>query len=198
MLSWHLRHLEAFGLVREWDGGTDARERWWQAVAKGIRFDLPAGPEGRAAFEKLQAGFIRQALGEAQSWLVEVSPNLDDTWAARSDGANTRLMITRDEAVTIQSAIEELLAPYLASTREPERSYWASSAISQFGDRVTELALALIAITVLHASTSEVGSSPPVATSPRSRVTDNQRRPSWRRRPRERPACSSDGSSDAT
>lgn len=28
-------------------------------------------------------------------------------------------MITRDEAATIQSAIEEL-APYLASTREPE------------------------------------------------------------------------------
>jgi MFS family permease len=37
------------------------------------------------------------------------------------------------------------------------RSYWASSAISQFGDRITELALPLIAITVLHASTSEVG-----------------------------------------
>jgi MFS family permease len=37
------------------------------------------------------------------------------------------------------------------------RSYWASSAISQFGDRITDLALPLIAITVLHASTSQVG-----------------------------------------
>ena len=37
------------------------------------------------------------------------------------------------------------------------RSYWASQAISQFGDRITELALPLLAITVLHASTSQVG-----------------------------------------
>ena len=37
------------------------------------------------------------------------------------------------------------------------RSYWASQGISQFGDRITELALPLLAITVLHASTSQVG-----------------------------------------
>jgi DNA-binding transcriptional ArsR family regulator len=119
VLSWHLRHLESFGLVSTWDGGTDGRERWWQAVAKGVRFNLPAGPDGRAAFDELHAEFLTRALADAQTWLAEVSPSLDDTWAGRSDGANTRLMVTPEEATSITTAIEELLTPYLASTREP-------------------------------------------------------------------------------
>jgi DNA-binding transcriptional ArsR family regulator len=119
VLSWHLRHLESFGLVSEWDGGTDARERWWQAVAKGVRFDLPAGPDGRAAFDALHGELLNEALDEARTWSVEVAPNLDDAWARRSDGANTRLMVTAEEADAIQTAIEELLTPYLGSTREP-------------------------------------------------------------------------------
>jgi MFS family permease len=37
------------------------------------------------------------------------------------------------------------------------RSYWAGQAISQFGDRITELALPLIAVVILDASPSQVG-----------------------------------------
>jgi MFS family permease len=37
------------------------------------------------------------------------------------------------------------------------RSYWAGQAVSQFGDRVTELALPLIAVTVLLATPGQVG-----------------------------------------
>jgi MFS family permease len=37
------------------------------------------------------------------------------------------------------------------------RSYWAGQAISQFGDRVTELALPLIAVVILKASPAQVG-----------------------------------------
>ena len=36
------------------------------------------------------------------------------------------------------------------------RSLWAAQGISQFGDRITELALPLIAVVVLHASPNEV------------------------------------------
>jgi MFS family permease len=37
------------------------------------------------------------------------------------------------------------------------RSFWAGQAISQFGDRITELALPLIAVVILKASPSQVG-----------------------------------------
>lgn len=36
-------------------------------------------------------------------------------------------------------------------------TYWAGQGISQFGDRITELALPLIAVTSLHASARTVG-----------------------------------------
>ena len=36
-------------------------------------------------------------------------------------------------------------------------TYWAGQGISQFGDRITELALPLIAVTALHASAPTVG-----------------------------------------
>lgn len=37
------------------------------------------------------------------------------------------------------------------------RSYWAAQAVSQFGDRITELALPLIAVLALDASAAEIG-----------------------------------------
>ncbi len=40
--SWHLRHLASFGLVEDWHGGTDRRQRWWQATSRGFRYEAPA------------------------------------------------------------------------------------------------------------------------------------------------------------
>ncbi|MEU4193743.1 MFS transporter [Kribbella sp. NPDC026611] len=37
------------------------------------------------------------------------------------------------------------------------RRYWSAQSVSEFGDRITELALPLIAVTMLHASPSQVG-----------------------------------------
>ena len=37
------------------------------------------------------------------------------------------------------------------------RSFWAGETVSHVGDRISELALPLLAVTVLHASPTEVG-----------------------------------------
>ncbi len=50
--SWHLRHLASFGLVRDAEPGPDRRQRRWEAVARGFRFEAPEDPddeEGRSA-----------------------------------------------------------------------------------------------------------------------------------------------------
>lgn len=39
---------------------------------------------------------------------------------AQSEGANTRLMVTPEELGELRGRIEELLAPFLASTRDPQ------------------------------------------------------------------------------
>jgi DNA-binding transcriptional ArsR family regulator len=111
--SWHLRHLAKFGLVKDWDGGTDGRERWWQAAARGFRFELPTGPEGAAAFRELSAQLFDAALTQARRWITEVEPHLEPGWLAHSGVSNTRLVVTEQELAQIEKGIDQLLAPFV-------------------------------------------------------------------------------------
>jgi DNA-binding transcriptional ArsR family regulator len=115
--SWHLRHLAKFGLVRDWDGGTDARKRWWQAAARGFRFDLPSGPEGESAFRLLSHQLFDTALAQARRWIEQVEPHLDPNWLAHSGVSNTRLEVTREELARIERQIDELLGPFVTRPR---------------------------------------------------------------------------------
>ncbi|MET9311316.1 helix-turn-helix domain-containing protein [Kribbella sp. NPDC003505] len=113
--SWHLRHLAEFGLVVDVPppSGTDRRQRWWDAAARGFRYEMPDTPEGTEAGRLLRTEMMNQALEAAQQWLVETEPNLDPEWSRLAGSANTLLMLTLAEAEAIEDAIEELLAPYV-------------------------------------------------------------------------------------
>lgn len=113
VISWHLRHLAGFGLVEDWDGGTDARQRWWKAVARGFRFELPAGPEGTTAYRLLSGQLFQTNVQQAQEWFADVEPRLDDVWRATSGTSNTRLLITAEELAEIEDTIDRLLGRYV-------------------------------------------------------------------------------------
>lgn len=119
--SWHLRHLASFGLVMETDapeGAEDARRRWWRAVAKGIRFNMPAGPEGAAAGQELRTQFMAQGAAHAQNWVTEVAPVLEESWDRVAGLNNTRVRLTLAEARRLEKDIEALLAPYVTRSEE--------------------------------------------------------------------------------
>jgi DNA-binding transcriptional ArsR family regulator len=114
--SWHLRHLETFGLVSDSpppDGGSDKRQRWWKAVARGFRFEMPETPEGAEAGRMLRTEMMSQALDHVQQWLSDTEPVLDPAWSRSTGSSNTLLTITLAEAEAIENAIEDLLAPYV-------------------------------------------------------------------------------------
>jgi DNA-binding transcriptional ArsR family regulator len=114
--SWHLRHLENFGLVSDSpppDGGSDKRQRWWKAVARGFRFEMPETPEGAEAGRMLRTELMSQALDHVQQWLSDTEPVLDPAWSRSTGSSNTLLTITLAEAEAIENAIEDLLAPYV-------------------------------------------------------------------------------------
>ncbi len=114
--SWHLRHLSTFGLVADSpdpEGGTDKRQRWWRAVARGIRLEMPASPEGRAAARLLRMQMMAQALAHPQRWLAEVEPELDEDWSRLAGSGSTGLRLTPAEARKLEEAIEALLVPYV-------------------------------------------------------------------------------------
>ncbi|GAA1613247.1 helix-turn-helix domain-containing protein [Kribbella sancticallisti] len=119
--SWHLRHLASFGLVSDGpgpEGNSDKRQRWWNAAARGFRFEMPATPEGAEAGRLLRAEMLNQALEAAQHWLTETEPALDPEWSQVAGSSNTRLVLTREEANALESAIEDLIAPYVRRRNE--------------------------------------------------------------------------------
>ena len=113
--SWHLRHLATFGLVVDGPppSGSDRRQRWWNAVARGFRYAMPDTPEGTEAGRLLRTEMMNEALESAQHWIAETEPVLDPEWSRLGGSANTLLVLTPAEAEAIESAIEQLLAPYV-------------------------------------------------------------------------------------
>jgi DNA-binding transcriptional ArsR family regulator len=112
--SWHLRHLAGFGLVRDAASGPDGRERRWEAVARGFRFDpATGGEEGRAAAALLSNQMFLQAGDLPVRWAAETGPRLEPEWQDESGLANTRIVATPQELAEIGAAIEAVLTPYV-------------------------------------------------------------------------------------
>jgi DNA-binding transcriptional ArsR family regulator len=113
VVSWHLRHLASYGLVKDWDGGRSKRERWWQAAAKGFRFNLPDDAEGQRAARQLQGEMIAQYAEVPQQWLLHDEPRLGLRWRRLAGMANTRIVVTVEELRRLENDLERLLAPYV-------------------------------------------------------------------------------------
>ena len=110
--SWHLRHLAEHGLVRDAGRLGSRRERWWEATSRGYRFRSTDG-ESRAAARLLES-VIEEVDGDIVArWHAETEPHLEPVWRDLAARASTRVLVTADELRDLESAIEELLAPFV-------------------------------------------------------------------------------------
>ncbi|MFJ6851622.1 ArsR/SmtB family transcription factor [Streptomyces sp. NPDC091271] len=119
--SWHLRHLAGFGLIRDSEPGPDRRQRRWEAVARGFRFESPQDPadeEGQSAARMLSRQMFLRSADVPNRWVAEVEPGLGTAWRRPAGLADTRVVVSADELAAIEDAIERVLAPYV--TRDPE------------------------------------------------------------------------------
>jgi DNA-binding transcriptional ArsR family regulator len=120
-MSYHLRALERFGIVRRAEGG-DGRERPWVRAAKDLRI-RPSAPGTSKA--------LASATGAVLSMAMDVSKQrlLASVERATSDGnatlpldavtsfGSTTLVVTPDEAKDVLRRIHELLEPFSAEAR---------------------------------------------------------------------------------
>ncbi|MFF4627422.1 helix-turn-helix domain-containing protein [Streptomyces griseorubiginosus] len=121
--SWHLRHLAGFGLVRDAaESGTDRRERRWEAVARGFRFEMPEDEDGTSAARALAWEMFARAAELPERWATETEPALEPAWRRISRLANTRVVVTAEELAAIEDAIEAVIAPYVMRDERPEDS----------------------------------------------------------------------------
>ncbi|PWI08982.1 transcriptional regulator [Streptomyces sp. NWU339] len=118
--SWHLRHLAGFGLVRDSEPGPDRRQRRWEAVARGFRFESPQDPadeDGQSAARVLSQQMFLHYAEVPSRWAAEIEPELEPEWRRLAGLANTRVVVSAEELAAIEDGIERLLAPYV--TRDP-------------------------------------------------------------------------------
>lgn len=125
VVSWHLRHLAGHGLVRDAAPPAgrerDGRERWWAAAARGVRYAAPPGDdEGQVAFRVLSRVMMDDAHDLPIRWADEIEPLLEPEWRAHSGLANTRVLVTLDEAAHLEREYERLLAPYVLRKDDPD------------------------------------------------------------------------------
>ena len=116
--SWHLRHLAKHGLVRDAEQRGNGRERWWESAARGFRFAASDEPSRdaqralRAAIEEVEGDLVA-------AWVREVEPLLELPWLTASGRADTTVLVSLEELEAVETAFEELLAPYVLRKDAP-------------------------------------------------------------------------------
>ena len=122
--SYHLRHLEKFGLVERVEAGPDdefdGRTRRWRTVATGFDFGEPhstGSPELVAASTALIATGLDENLRLARHYLS----HLDDVplqWQDVAAFSTYALMVTADELRDAIDAIDAIVRPLRGAARK--------------------------------------------------------------------------------
>ena len=116
--SYHLRHLERFGLVERVDHDVaDRRTRGWRAVASGFDFGEPTGsPELVAASAALTSVGLDENLRLARHYLANVR-SLPVRWQTAASFSTYALLVNPEELTRVIEAIDAIVRPLRAAVR---------------------------------------------------------------------------------
>jgi DNA-binding transcriptional ArsR family regulator len=122
--SYHLRHLEKFGLVErvaaDADGAVDGRTRRWRSVATGFDFGEPhstGSPEMVAASMALISTGLDENLRLARHYLTHLA-DVPEAWQDVAAFSTYALMVTADELRDVVDAIDAIVRPLRRVARE--------------------------------------------------------------------------------
>jgi DNA-binding transcriptional ArsR family regulator len=122
-MSYHLRALEKYGLVRRAEARGDARERPWIRAGDTLSVSLRGSGAGSslAAAELLVENSLQM---EMQRLLTAMRAEADEdpghAWSGTTTYARDQLLMTADEARELRAAVEELFAKYIWEKRQAD------------------------------------------------------------------------------
>lgn len=122
--SYHLRHLEKFGLVErvesDDDDAVDGRTRRWRTVATGFDFGSPhstGSPEMAAASVALIATGLDENLRLARHYLTHLD-DVPEAWQNAASFSTYALMVNADELSDVLAAIDAIVRPLRGAARK--------------------------------------------------------------------------------
>lgn len=120
--SYHLRHLERFGLVERVDAepGDDGRERRWRTSATGYDFAAKPsrdGPTERSIRRVLNDMGVDESARLAKEYAAGAK-HLAPAWQDAAIFTTYHLAATPAELRSIADRIDALVRPYIALTRD--------------------------------------------------------------------------------
>lgn len=109
--SYHLRKLEAAGLIRDTGSGR-GRRRVWEATSSERTIDLDdTDDDDEAALDWLARDYIQHFAGKAQSWLT-AQPEWPISWQEACGLEDHLVLVTDDQLTALQDEIGAVLARY--------------------------------------------------------------------------------------
>ncbi|MFE9691649.1 ArsR/SmtB family transcription factor [Micromonospora sp. NPDC005806] len=111
--SYHLRELAKFGLIEAAPSRGDARERVWRAFSPSYYVDSgpDADSEARAAEAALVEAHMARDSQRVRDW-IRRSPDEPHEWYQAAWLSDSMLLLTAEELVGLNNAIQELIDPY--------------------------------------------------------------------------------------
>lgn len=119
-MSYHLRALEKWGIVRRSEATTDGRERPWEAAGEGLMIDS-AEPRASAAGEAI---LVARQLDRERADILGWFSSRDEaasSWYDSSIIGNAMTWLSHDEAKQLSEALSDLVArlPRRAAEQAP-------------------------------------------------------------------------------
>jgi DNA-binding transcriptional ArsR family regulator len=117
-ISYHLRALAKAGLVEEAPSRGDGRERVWRGVVGGFSVDSArdASDEVTAAQREVIKAFMASNDAEVVRWLDRAREEPIE-WYDATIFRRAHLLLTAAELKELLASIDELMQPYVRSTR---------------------------------------------------------------------------------
>ena len=119
--SYHLRHLERFGLIEraEPPAGGDGRVRRWRAAFTGLSI-LPTPSRHDATTRTALAALLAEQVAlqaDLATDFLDHADSVDEAWQDASEFSSYGLLVTAAELHRLVRRIDTILRPYLAVTR---------------------------------------------------------------------------------
>lgn len=116
-MSYHLRALERWGIIRRSDASTDGRERPWEAAGHGLRVESTE-PRASAAVESaMMARILERERSRVLDWLSRAeAPGKE--WVDFPAITTVGAWLTAEEAIAVTKELDAVIDRYRRRTPE--------------------------------------------------------------------------------